>query len=144
MIICCFFRRSRANNSEVSGGILMKFELIRAFIIVLVTCKIEEDPIKNEGARVLTSLLLDFFRRSWAANSEVSGGILPKFELIQAFIVVLVYCKNEKDPIKNEKRDNKQCLLDTPRRVTVNNKRLLSKCKKLEKKCAYLQKPWHY
>ena len=40
----------------------------------------------------------------------------------------------------NEKRDNKQCLFDTPRRVTVNNKRLLSKCKKSEKKCAYLQK----
>ena len=36
--------------------------------------------------------------------------------------------------IQNEKRDNKQCLLDTPRRVTVNNKRLLSKCKKSEKK----------
>ena len=25
----------------------------------------------------------------------------------------------------NEKRDNKQCLLDTPRRVTVNNKKTL-------------------
>ena len=37
----------------------------------------------------------------------------------------------------NEKRDNKQCLLDTPRRVTVNNKRLISKCKKPEKKYAY-------
>ena len=45
---------------------------------------------------------------------------------------------------KNEKRGNKQCLLDTPRRVTVNNKRLISKCKKSEKKYAYLQKPWHY
>ena len=33
----------------------------------------------------------------------------------------------------NEKRDNKQCLLDTPRRVTVNNKRLISKFKKSEK-----------
>ena len=53
-IICCFFRRSRAANSEVSGGILPKFELIQAFIVVLVTCKNEEDPIKNEGARVLT------------------------------------------------------------------------------------------
>ena len=30
------------------------------------------------------------------------------------------------------------------RRVTVNNKRLLSKCKKSEKKYAHLQKPWHY
>ena len=31
-----------------------------------------------------------------------------------------------------------------PRRVKVNNKRLISKCKKSEKKYAYLQKPWHY
>ena len=48
-----FFRRSRATNSEVSCGILPKFELIQAFIVVLVTYKNEEDPIKNEGARVL-------------------------------------------------------------------------------------------
>ena len=26
----------------------------RAFIVVLITCKNEEDPIKNEGDRVLT------------------------------------------------------------------------------------------
>ena len=32
----------------------------------------------------------------------------------------------------NEKRDNKQCLLDTP--VTITNKRLISKHKKSEKK----------
>ena len=49
-----FFRRSRAANSEVSDEILPKFKLIQAFIVVQVTCKNEEDPIKNEGARVLT------------------------------------------------------------------------------------------
>ena len=49
-----FFRCSRAANSNVSGGILLKFELIQAFMVVRVTCKIEEDPIKNEGSRVLT------------------------------------------------------------------------------------------
>ena len=49
-----FFRRSRAANSEISGGILPKFELIQAFIVALVTCKNEDDPIKNEGTRVLT------------------------------------------------------------------------------------------
>ena len=43
-----------AANSAVRGGILPKFELIQAFIVVLVTCKNEEDPIKNKGARVLT------------------------------------------------------------------------------------------
>ena len=71
-------------------------------MVVLHTCKNEEDPIKNEDARVLTRLYVDFFRCSRAANSEVRDGILPKFELVQAFIVVLVTCKNEEDPIKNE------------------------------------------
>ena len=71
-------------------------------MIVIVTCKYEEDPIKNEDARVLTRLYDVFFRRLRAANSEVSSGILPKFELIQAFIVVLGTCKNGEDPIKNE------------------------------------------
>ena len=33
---------------------LPKFELIQAFMHVLVTCKNEEDPIKNEGVRVFT------------------------------------------------------------------------------------------
>ena len=96
-----FFRCSRAANSEASSGILPKFKLIQAFIVVLVTCKNEEDPIKNEGARA-NKLIIQFFRCSRAAYSEVSGGIPPKFELIQGFIVVLVTCKNEKDPIKNK------------------------------------------
>ena len=61
----------------------------------------EEDPIKSEGARVLTSLQF-YFSHSRAANSNVSGGILPKFKLIEAFMVVLVTCKNEEDPIKNK------------------------------------------
>ena len=67
---------------------------------VLVACKNEEDPIKNEGARVVTTPL--FFTASRAANSDVSDGILPKFEPIQAFIVILVTCKNEEDPLENE------------------------------------------
>ena len=32
-----------------------KFKLIRAFMNGLMTCKNEEDPIKNEGARVVTT-----------------------------------------------------------------------------------------
>ena len=51
---------------------------------------------------MLTRLYEVSSRRSRAANSKVSGGILPKFELIQAFIVVLVTCKNEEVPIKTE------------------------------------------
>ena len=71
-------------------------------MVVLHTCNNEEDPIKNEDARVLTRLYVVFFRRSREVNSEVSEGILPKFKLIQAFIVALVTCINEEDPIKNE------------------------------------------
>ena len=71
-------------------------------MVVLHTCNNEEDPSKNEDARVLTRLFIVFFRRPRAANSEGSHGILPKFKLIQAFIVVLVTCKNEEEPIKIE------------------------------------------
>ena len=51
-----FFNWSRAANSAVHGWILMNFKLIPDYIVVLVTCKNEEDSIKNEGARELTSL----------------------------------------------------------------------------------------
>ena len=37
---------------------------------VLVVCKNEEDPIKNEGARVVTTLFIDF--------SHAQGQLTPK------------------------------------------------------------------
>ena len=40
------------------GSTLIK--LIQAFMVVLVTCKNEEDPIKKEGARVVTTLFIIF------------------------------------------------------------------------------------
>ena len=65
-----FFKRSRAANSTVLGRILLKFKLVRDIIDVLVTCKYEEDPIKNEGARVLTRLY-DVF-------SDAQGQLTPR------------------------------------------------------------------
>ena len=56
-IIHQFFRRARANYSGVGGGIWPKYELIQAFMHVLVTCKNEDDRFKNEGARVFTKFL---------------------------------------------------------------------------------------
>ena len=50
-----FSRRSRAANSAVFGPIWPNFELVRDVMDVLVTCKYEEDQIKNEGARVDTT-----------------------------------------------------------------------------------------
>ena len=40
---------------------------------VLVACKNEEDPIKNEGARVVTTLFIDF--------SHAQGQLTPKSEM---------------------------------------------------------------
>ena len=76
-------------------------------MVVILTCKNEEDPIKTEGARVLTRFshyksMGIFFRHSRAANSAVLGRIWPKFELMRDIMVVLVTCKYEEDPIKNE------------------------------------------
>ena len=51
------FRRTRADNSGVGGGIWSKFELMQAFMHVLITCKNEDDRIKNEGARVVIRFL---------------------------------------------------------------------------------------
>ena len=51
------FTHSRAANSEVSDGILRKFKPIQAFMADLVTCRNEEDPLENEGTRVVTTFL---------------------------------------------------------------------------------------
>ena len=56
---------------------------------------------KKEGARVLKSLKV-VFKTLKTANSVVSGGIPPKFKHFQDFIIVLVTCNNEEDPIKND------------------------------------------
>ena len=51
------FLHSRADNSEISGGIWPTFKLIQVYMHVLVTCKNEEDPMKNEFAGVATTFL---------------------------------------------------------------------------------------
>ena len=68
-----FFERSRAANSAVRGRILPNFELVRDIMVVLHTCKNEEDPIKNEDARVLTRLYVVF--------SDAQGQLTPKSAL---------------------------------------------------------------
>ena len=66
-------------------------------MVVLVTCKTKQEPIKHEEDRVVTRLFIIFFTCSRAANSVVGDGILMKFKLIQAFMIVLVTSKNEED-----------------------------------------------
>ena len=49
-----------AANSKDGGRVGREIKLIQAFMVVLVTCKNEEDPIENEGARVVTALSIYF------------------------------------------------------------------------------------
>ena len=67
--------------------------------IFLVACKNEEDPIKDEGARVVTTLFIIF--------SDAQGQLTPKSVMgccrNSSFnSVVLIVCKNEEDPFKIE------------------------------------------
>ena len=78
-LIVRFFRRSRAANSEVKGGIPPKFELIQAFIVVLVTCKNEKDPIKNKGSRVLTRFFPLYDYGIFFSNTQ--GQLNPQSEV---------------------------------------------------------------
>ena len=68
-----FFRRSRAANSAVRGRIGPNFEHIQDIMVVLLLYKTEEDPIKAEGARVLTRLYIDF--------SDAQGQVTPQSAL---------------------------------------------------------------
>ena len=51
----------KLNSDAIKGrnsvANLLKFELMQAFMHFLDTCKNEEDPIENEGARVFTRFL---------------------------------------------------------------------------------------
>ena len=65
-----FSRHSRATNSTVQGLICLTLKSIPDFMVVLVACKNEEDPIKNEAARVVRTLFIDF--------SHAQGQLTPK------------------------------------------------------------------
>ena len=89
------FRRSRAANSVVGGGIKPKFKIILAFMHILITRKNEDEPLKIEGSRVVTTLHIDFkdTQRQLVVGSD-------RNQLRPSFITVLVTSKNEVDPIK--------------------------------------------
>ena len=73
---------------------------------VLVTCKYEDDSIKNEGARVVTNC--SYYKSMFFSDAQ--GQLTPQsmiefwpnFELIRTLMVFIISCKNQEDPIKNE------------------------------------------
>ena len=94
-----------ASNSKVTGPIWPEFELILVFVPILVTCKYDEDPIKNEGAIVFSTLSPLYvngknLRRSRASNSKANSPIWPKIKIVRDFMPFLINCKLEEDPIK--------------------------------------------
>ena len=97
-----FYRRLRAETSVECDRIWPNFELIRDFMVVFVSCKNEEDPIKKDGARVATTFSHCKSMGIFSANSAVVDRIWSNFELIQGFKVVLVSCKNVEYMIKKE------------------------------------------
>ena len=64
---------------------------------VIITCKYEKDPIKNnqekKGNTVFQIITL-------SVAMETNGRIWPNFELIQASMHVLIACKYETDQMK--------------------------------------------
>ena len=118
------FWNSRAANSLVSGPISPKFELVRDFMHVLVTCKYETDRIKSNREKVAThkiwSRLANWHKRyssskvwnfchSRESNSKTSGLIWPKFKCDRALMPVLVTSNFDDDSIKND-----QASMETP------------------------------
>ena len=59
-----------AANSAAQGRSWLKFELIQDIMVILVTSKNEEDPVKIEGARVATIQNIDF--------SNTQGQLTPQ------------------------------------------------------------------
>ena len=64
------FSHRQGQITAVKGQIWLKFELIRDLMVILVTSKYEEDPIKTEGARVATTQNNDF--------SNTQGQLTPQ------------------------------------------------------------------
>ena len=78
-----------------------KNKLIQDFMLVLIACKFDEDPIKTEGAIVSTSFSLLYVygknvRHSRTSNSKAICQIWPKIKLVQDFMPFLVISKSKK------------------------------------------------
>ena len=73
----------------------------QVLMYVIITCKYEKDPIKNNqksGNTVFQTITL-------SVAMETSGQLLPNFKLIQAFMPVLIACKYEKVQMKNSEEN---------------------------------------
>ena len=63
------FSHAQGQQTPQCSQMRLNFELGPVYMVVLLTCKNEEDSIKNEGARVFTTLYIDF--------SDAQGQLTP-------------------------------------------------------------------
>ena len=75
---------------------------MRDIVVILVTCKNEEDPLKNKDARVATTQNIDFSNTQGQIILQSRGWIWSKFELIRDIMNVFVTSMNKEDPNINE------------------------------------------
>ena len=69
----------------------------QVLMYVIISCKYEKDPIKNNqksGNTVFQTITL-------FVAMKTSGQLLPNFKLIKVLMPVLIACKYEKDQMKN-------------------------------------------
>ena len=92
-------RCSMGANSIIGDGILTKFKLIQALIVVLLVCKNKEDAFKIESTRVVTTFLP---LSVYGDFPDAQGQLTPQSKFPSEFMGVHVACKNEEDPIKSE------------------------------------------
>ena len=77
-----FFTRLRAANSVVRGRIRPNFKVIQALMYITITCKYENDPIKNDREKVATPFFkLYHYLLPWKPVVG-SGRISNSFKLI--------------------------------------------------------------
>ena len=100
-----FSSRSRAANSAVHSPIWSYFEPVQDLMVVLLTCKNEEDPIKSRGARMFTTLYIKF--------SDVQGQITLVFVVVSG---------------RNSNSSKLSCMSSLPARMRL----IKSKMKELE------------
>ena len=98
--VVIFFRRSRAANSAVGGQMRPKFELFRALMHAIITCKFQKERMKNSrkkrGDTIFPIITL-------SVTMVTTGLIWLNFKLIQALMYVIITYKYEKDPIKKSR-----------------------------------------
>ena len=97
-----FLHRLRARNSKMTGQIRPKFEPVRDFMPVPITCKFEEDWIPSNWDKMEKSFspIQSQWESSMANNSVVKSPNRPKFDFIRDFMPVFVTASLTKIQLK--------------------------------------------